>query len=295
MNKLNKILNSLILKLNEITSDYVKRADVPVVPSKISAFENDKEYINTETDPTVPSWAKSEKKPVYTAEEVNADQKGTASNAVVSHNTSADCHNDIRLLIQGLTERINFIANSEDIDLDQLSEVVTYIKSNRTLIENITTNKVNISDIANNLTTNVSNVPLSAAAGVMLKALIDAIVVPTKLSQLGDDIGYLTSQSLLGYAKSSDIPTNLSQLFDDATHRVVTDTEKAAWNAKSNFSGKYEDLSGKPTIPSLEGYMKESDVEAMIERIVLQGYLNNYRIRVGDYAPEAGYITIKKG
>lgn len=33
-----------------------------------------------------------------------------------------------------------------------------------------------------------------------------------------------------------DIPTELSELTDDATHRVVTDTEKAAWNAKGSYS-----------------------------------------------------------
>lgn len=36
---------------------------------------------------------------------------------------------------------------------------------------------------------------------------------------------------------------------EDATHRFVTDTEKSAWNAKSNFSGSYNDLTNKPTIP----------------------------------------------
>lgn len=47
------------------------------------------------------------------------------------------------------------------------------------------------------------------------------------------------------------IPSALSQLGDDETHRVVTDTEKATWNAKSNFSGSYNDLSNKPTIPTV--------------------------------------------
>ena len=38
---------------------------------------------------------------------------------------------------------------------------------------------------------------------------------------------------------------------EDATHRFVTDTEKAVWNAKSNFSGNYSDLTNKPTIPTV--------------------------------------------
>lgn len=38
---------------------------------------------------------------------------------------------------------------------------------------------------------------------------------------------------------------------DDAEHRTVTDTEKQSWDNKSNFSGNYEDLQGKPTIPTV--------------------------------------------
>lgn len=46
------------------------------------------------------------------------------------------------------------------------------------------------------------------------------------------------------------IPTALSELTQDATHRLVTDTEKSTWNAKSDFSGSYNDLTNKPTIPT---------------------------------------------
>lgn len=46
------------------------------------------------------------------------------------------------------------------------------------------------------------------------------------------------------------IPSHLSDLDEDSTHRVVTDAEKVAWNSKSNFSGSYRDLTDQPTIPS---------------------------------------------
>ena len=44
------------------------------VPTKVSQLENDKQYLTsyTETDPTVPTWAKAASKPSYTAEEVGA-------------------------------------------------------------------------------------------------------------------------------------------------------------------------------------------------------------------------------
>lgn len=97
------------------------------------------------------------------------------TNSISAHNTSADAHNDIRDLITGLTTRLNTLADSDDTTLDQMSEIVAYIKSNKSLIDSITTNKVNVSDIINNLTTNVINKPLSAAQGVAIKSLIDSL------------------------------------------------------------------------------------------------------------------------
>ena len=55
---------------------------------------------------------------------------------------------------------------------------------------------------------------------------------------------------LSNVALKSEIPTQLSQLAEDTTHRVVSDTEKTNWNNKSNFSGSYNDLTNKPTIPT---------------------------------------------
>lgn len=132
-------------------------------------------YITEETDPTVPAWSKAATKPVYTAAEVGADPSGTAASQVSAHNTEATAHSDMRLLIQGLTDRLNALADSDDTTLDQLSEIVAYIKSNRDLIAAITTDKVGVTDIVNDLVTNVANKPLSAAQGVALKALIDTL------------------------------------------------------------------------------------------------------------------------
>ena len=46
------------------------------------------------------------------------------------------------------------------------------------------------------------------------------------------------------------IPYSLSDIAEDAQHRTVTDSEKAEWSGKSNFSGNYSDLQGTPTIPT---------------------------------------------
>lgn len=158
--------------------------------------------------PSVPSWATQSNKPSYSASEVGADASGTATSEVSTHNTNTSAHNDLRLELKNLSDRLKALADSDDTTLDQMSEIVKYIKNNKSLIDNVTTTKVNVADIIDNLTTNVSNKPLSAAQGVALKSLIDAITVPTSLSQLSED-------------------TN---------HRLVTDSEKTTWNSKLDFS-----------------------------------------------------------
>ena len=42
------------------------------IPTKVSELENDSGYLTTESDPTVPAWAKAASKPTYTAAEVGA-------------------------------------------------------------------------------------------------------------------------------------------------------------------------------------------------------------------------------
>lgn len=65
------------IKLNGTTynfKDAWARENIPTVPTNVSAFINDAGYLTsfTESDPTVPSWAKATTKPSYTYTEVGA-------------------------------------------------------------------------------------------------------------------------------------------------------------------------------------------------------------------------------
>lgn len=64
------------------------------------------------------------------------------------------------------------------------------------------------------------------------------------------DIGVYSKSQIDEMIKAIVVPTKLSELTDDSTHRLTTDTEKKKWNAKSDFSGSYNDLTNKPIIPS---------------------------------------------
>ena len=63
--------------------------------------------------------------------------------------------------------------------------------------------------------------------------------IPTRLSELSDDAAHrlVTDTEKIawnGKANASDIPTSLSDLSSDATHRSVSDTEKNTWNNKAD-------------------------------------------------------------
>ena len=184
--------NNLVDAVNEAMKNGGGEVDPEAVQKIVEDYMAANPPTVVETDPTVPEWAKQPTKPTYTAEEVaalpdtytppnqtaqqaGADPAGTAASAVSHHNTDATSHNDLRLALQELSDRINVVLDSDDTTLDQMSEVVAYIKSNKSMIDAITTSKVSVADIVDNLTTNASNKPLSAAQGAVIKTLIDAL------------------------------------------------------------------------------------------------------------------------
>lgn len=72
------------------------------------------------------------------------------------------------------------------------------------------------------------------------------------LGQMDDGIKENRDLLIEAMERLDSIPSKLSELESDSTHRTVTDEEKQAWNNKSDFSGAFGDLTGKPT--SLSGY-----------------------------------------
>lgn len=99
----------------------------------------------------------------------------SVNTSISNHDTSTSAHNDIRALISDLTTKLTNFLDVDDATTDQLSEVLTLINNNKGTLESLTTTKINVSDIVNNLTTNSASKVLSAAQGVEIKKLIDAL------------------------------------------------------------------------------------------------------------------------
>ena len=220
-----------------------------------------------EEDPTVPAWAKQPNKPEYTALEVGALSIDTK----IPSKTS-DLDNDVGFLTEH--QSLNGYAKESYVNdkieqiiipkqLSELSEDVDH----RTVSDFEKTDwnskqpkgdylkSTEISDWAKQ-----SNKPTYTADEV--GALSKNTIIPSKTSDLTNDSGFLTEhQSLIGYAKESyvnqkiseiEVPTQLSELGDDPTHRTVTDEEKKKWNSNSGGSSDYNDIVNKPSINDVE-------------------------------------------
>ena len=60
--------------------------------------------------------------------------------------------------------------------------------------------------------------------------------IPTKVSDLTNDSGYLTEET--------------DPVFTSSDVYGITSSDISSWNAKSDFSGDYDDLTNKPSIPT---------------------------------------------
>lgn len=78
--------------------------------------------------------------------------------------------------------------------------------------------------------------------------------------------GFYTKSEIDNMITDIVVPTRLSQLTDDTTHRTVSDTEKSRWNNKSDFNGSYNSLNDKPTIPTRLSQLTEDDGHVTVTR-----------------------------
>ena len=160
------------------------------------------------------------------------------SMALSIHNTSDSAHNDIRLLISGLTTRLNALADSDDTTLDQLSEIVAYIKNNKSLIDGITTSKVNVSDIIDDLTTPATSKPLSSKQGVILKGLITDLT-----AIVGNKVDKVSGKGLSTNDYTTAEKNKLNSIAAGAEANIQSD-----WNTTDANNDSY--IKNKPTIPT---------------------------------------------
>ena len=115
----------------------------------------------------------------------------------------------------------------------------------------------------------------------MKNELSESIVSETDEFHIVDEAGnIITSIDNNGVATTTVTAQNvivngnsIEEHINDTTIHV-TNAEKAVWNAKSNFSGSYNDLTDKPEVINISNYYTKAEVDTAIENVEvdLTGY-----------------------
>lgn len=229
------------------SGDYNDLENTPSIPTKISELQNDSGFVTasyhdttkqdvindlntirsgaaagatavqTEVDPTVPSWAKQPSKPSYNASEVGALPSSTKyGDAIdVSLNTS-----DYKLTIT-LKDQDGNAKTTKTVDFPIESVVVngSYDSVNKKIV-------------------------LTLQNGSMIDVPVGDLVAGLQTE--------ITSLNMLD-----------ADLIDDSSsqNKFVTDNEKQTWNAKSDFSGSYNDLTDTPALAAVATSGDYSDLD----------------------------------
>lgn len=162
----------------------------------------------------------------------------SVNTSINTHNTSTSAHDDIRALISDLSTAVNNFLDVDDTTTDQLSEVLTLINNNKGTLESLTTTKVNVSDIVNNLTTNNTDKVLSAAQGVTIKGLIDALQeeLDGHTHTVTDITDLIATAAELNYMDG--VTSNVQAQLDDKAPLVHTHVISDVTNLQSSLNEK---------------------------------------------------------
>lgn len=187
--------------------------DDTVIPSKTSDLTNDSGFITTETDPTVPSWAKASTKPSYTASEVGAVSTSAigAASGVVPLNASSKIDESylpsyVDDVIEGYFYNDSFYKESSHTTVItgeagkiyvDLATDKTYRYGGSTFVEISSGTTVSVSrDLTTG--TKIATITVNGTGSDLY-----APTQPTKVSDLTNDSGFITGVS------SSDVTTAL--------------------------------------------------------------------------------------
>lgn len=219
-------------------NDLSDKPTIPTVPTNVSAFTNDANYQNSSQVQSAIATAVGD----ITSFDYQVVQtlpatgvKGTIY--LVSNSGTSPNIYDEYIYVNNSFEKIG----TTEIDL---SDYVTEETLDNALADYTTTSElatVATSGSYNDLTNKPSipaaqvNSDWNAASGVA-----QILNKPTKLSQFTNDSGFITSY------------TETDPIFSASPAAGITSSDITSWDNKSDFSGDYNDLTNKPTIPAAQ-------------------------------------------
>lgn len=193
--------------------DISGKADKTEIPTRVSQLENDSGYLNslpsdlvteqeleakgyltefTETDPTVPSWAKQPTKPTYTLSELGAESAGAAANALLEAKSYTDGRFDI--ILEGADPSYNTFKELSDAILAQ-NTTIGGINTEISSVKNTLNSKADKSELFSKDYNDLINTPVIPS--------IEGLATETWVQQ---QIAAIPGVDLSSYALKTEIP-----------------------------------------------------------------------------------------
>lgn len=193
--------------------DISGKADKAEIPTRVSQLENDSGYLNslpsdlvteqeleakgyltefTETDPTVPSWAKQPTKPTYTLSELGAESAGAAANALLEAKSYTDGRFDI--ILEGADPSCNTFKELSDAILAQ-NTTIGGINTEISSVKNTLNSKADKSELFSKDYNDLINTPVIPS--------IEGLATETWVQQ---QIAAIPGVDLSSYALKTEIP-----------------------------------------------------------------------------------------
>ena len=260
INKNTQQNNSVNIGTISESTIYLKKSELP---KNVSSFKNDVGYIS---ESALNTWLKEHS--YLSKNEINTLISKANLVVIDSINKSYDDDaltrlDDEVLHIKGeivsIKDRLRTF-ESDFIPADKESEFIT-----KTDLRTVNNNITNINNRIGDINTQISQINTTSSQ----KA--DKSEIPTKVSQLQNDVPYLTQQNLNGlvrtsqlkdYVKSSEIPSG-----------TIATQE---WVESQNFLTEEQDLSNLVKRTELQDYVKTSTLNSKLSNVVRKPELNEY-------------------
>ena len=275
-NKLNGIAAGAEVNVNADWNATSGDARILNKPTNVSAFENDAGYLTsfTETDPTVPAWAKAARKPSYTAAEVGAPtvaEMNTAIGAAVGQINSFDLAIVQTLPAQNISTHTIYLVPKTGETNDVYDEYV-YINNGWEMIGNT---QIDLSNYATK--DELPDVPVQDVQIYGVSMVQDGVAtIPlgaaTRAGVVASSTAFGTDIDTIGRVKTAKATTNEIKLSTQNYKPIVPSNQheaafyglaKAAGDAtqssSSNIVGNYTD-EAKTAIQTMLDVPAKSDI-----------------------------------
>lgn len=171
----------------------------------------------------------------------------TVDSKIFTHNTASGAHSDIRAALTSLTTKVTNFLDVDEETTDQLSEVLAMIDANKGTLTSLTTSKVNVSDIVNNLTTNSTSKVLSAAQGVQIQTLISGLEDELDTHAANKSNPHAVTKAQVGLG-NCDNTSDVNKPVSTAQATAIADAKAAGTTAQTNLTSHINNKSNPHSV-----------------------------------------------